>query len=608
MDHAEGRASASPGRLGLSGETGALFRQYEKKLHDALSWCTRSPGRASAVLVLLCLALYAPGTFSRPPVDRTEVRYALAAQHMVESGDLLVAREEGYVRVGRPIGILWLQSLATRLLGPETLDAIWTYRLPSLMGSTLAVLFLFLGMRGLIGAPAAFVASVLFALTVPLAIQARLALPQACALAAAVVAQTSLARLYLGHGGPDQAARSRDILVFWSALGIGTLVNSLIVPALAALTVAGLFVQDRSIKWLRGRGHALGLALAVALAAPWALSIWLSIADPSPDPVLSPVGWLSLILDSQIMNHEAFLGSFVLTTWLAFAPSLLLFGAACLLVWRNRSIPLMRFLLAWIVPYLALFELISDKPPLYMVEYLLPAVAMAMALCVVKNPVTGLPKEIWAPPAIRILWVVFGVFLGIAPLVLHKLAGEPLGALMLLAAAGVVAGFAATAVAWREIGALAATSFSLAGGALFYWLMTALILQPSSVIWPSFHVSELSDALRPCYPDAPVIAGYTEPSGRFLLESEKVVGRGADAFAYLEANPRALAFIERASLPSFEHAVHQRGSEVPPVKIACVSGWNVFTSARRVSFSVFATPPLAADPACIPPARYRCRE
>lgn len=583
-----------------------LFAKYETALHRGIDWCTRDPGRASAVLVLLCLVFYVPGIFSRPPIDRTEVRYALSSEHLVESGDLMVPREEEQVRIGRPIGILWLQGLSTRLLGPKTNDAIWAYRLPSLAGATLAVLLLFLGMRAAIGEQAAFCASVLLALTVPLAIQARLALPQAGALAAAVVAQTSLARLYLGQAYLSQAARNQIILVLWVALGAGTLVNSLIVPVVSLLTIAGLYVQDRSLKWLGGKIHVLGLLIALVLASPWAISFWLSIADPSPDPDHSPVEWLSLIMDSQAMNHRAFPGSYVLTTWLAFAPCLLLFAAACLLVWRNRSLPLMRFLLAWLVPYLIAFELTSHKPPLYMVEYVLPAVAIAMALCVTKNPITGAPQAVWAPAVSRVGWVAFGLFLGSAPLVFQYLAGERLDALMLIASAGVVAGFAATAAAWPHIGALAATSFSLAGIALFYWLMTALILQPSSRIWPSVRIAELTNVMRACYPQAPVIAGYTEPSGRFLLEAETIVGTGAQAAAYLEAYPRALAFVEQARVIGFSEASRQLGPAPAPVEIACVSGWNVFTSGRAVQLRVYVKPPPPADAACIPPVRYRC--
>ena len=583
---------------------GQLLARYDASVSKSLVWCTGNPIRASAILVLLCLALFIPGVFSRPPVDRTEVRYAISARTMLETGDWLVPRDRKGAEVGRPVGILWLQALSTSLLGPSSYDAIWTYRLPSLAGAILAVLFLFFGTHTIVGEQSAFCAAVLTAHSLFLALQARLALPQAAALAAAVVAQTSLARLYVGQCYLSPLARKRTALTFWAAIGAGVLLNSFIVPALAILTIIGLLIQDRSLKWLAGASHALGLVLAIAIASPWPLSFWLSIADPTPDPHLSLEAWLSLVVDSQYMNHDAFPGSFVLMAWFGLLPCILLVWPACQLVWWNRDRRAVRFLTAWLVPYIAVLELISDKPPLYMVQYALPALAIAVAIRITKNPVTGPPRPLEAPLWARAIWVLVGIGLGVTAVWLQTWSGEPVTLPIIAAAVATMICFAATAVVWPRCSTLTATSFSLAGAAVAYWLFMALIVPSTSTKWPSVRLAELREALRTCYPESPIIAGYSEPSAIFLLGSDSVT-TGSGVPEYLEEKPRALAIVEGKHLRQIEEAVRV-GDAAAPVRVACLFGQNPFTSGRGQFFAIYARPPLPSDPACLPPPRYRC--
>lgn len=609
VDDDHGSARAGPRWQGVSARITAksFVASYDARIRRGLDWCVESRFRASIVLILLCLVLFVPGVFSRPPVDRTEVRYAISARTMLETGDWLIPRDKNGAEVGRPIGILWLQALSAELLGPETYDAIWAYRLPSLAGATLAVLFLFLGMRSIVGDRTAFCAAVLMAHSLFLAIQARLALPQAGALAAAMVAQTSLARLYVGQGDLSPSSRSRAALTFWAALGTGILLNSFIVPILAALTIIGLAVQDRSLKWFGQANHALGLLLAIVIALPWPLSFWLSIADPTPDPRLSLVAWLSLVVDAQHMNYEAFPGSFVLMAWFGLLPCVLLVYDSCRMAWSNRGLPVVRFLMAWLVPYIAVLELISDKPPLYMVQYALPALAIGVALLITDNPVTGSARRAPVPLWARVAWVIAGIGLGTAALWVQIWAGDPVSVPLVAAAIAVMILFAATAVAWPHCSALAAISFSLAGGAVAYWLVIALILPPTSMVWPSVRLAELRDTLRACYPQPPIIAGYSEPSAVFLMGTDTTVTSGTRVPEHLDAAPRALAFVERSHMGRFKEALRTFPSG-PPVRVACVTGRNVLTSSRNQVFEVYAKPPIPSDPACTPPSRYRCAD
>ena len=586
---------------------GRLLASYDQHLSRALAWSTKSRLRASILLILLCLLVFVPGVFSRPPVDRTEVRYAISARIMLETGDWLVPRDKKGAEVGRPIGIVWLQALSAKLFGPQTHDAIWAYRLPSLLGGTLAVLFLFLGVRSIVGDQTAFCASVLVAHSLFLAVQARLALPQAGALAAAVAAQTSLARLYVGRDKLSSSCRNRAVLIYWTALGVGILLNSFIVPILAAATLLTLFFQDRSLRWFGGASHFIGVPLAILIALPWPLSFWLSIADPTPDPALSLVAWLSLVADSQSMNFRAFPGSFILMAWVGLLPCILLVWASCQLAWQNRDKLVVRFLFAWFVPYIAVLEIISNKPPLYMVQYVLPALAIAVAMRITDNPITGMPAPVPAPLWSRIAWIFLGIFLGSAALGLHIAVGEPVSPQLVIAAAAVMILFTASAVAWPHSSALASTSFSVAGAAVAYWLVTSMILPSSSPVWPSMRLAEAREAVRSCYPDPPIIAGYAEPSAVFLMDLETTVTAGSLVPAQLNATPRALAFIEQRDKARFLEALEASGSE-KPIRVGCVSGRNAFTSRRWQHFEIYAKPPLPSDPACTLPARYQCTD
>jgi len=594
-------AGTNPARL--SARLAPFFTRYEAALQRALAWGTRSPYRASILLILLSIALFSPGVFSRPPIDRTEVRYALSAQSMLETGDWLVPRERSKAKVGRPIGIVWLQSLSAKLAGPENHDAIWAYRLPSFIGAILAVVLLYLGSRSIIGEGAAFCASVLLAHSLFLAVQARLALPQSLALGASVVAQTSLARLYTLHPELSESQRRRAGLAFWAAIGAGIFINSLIVPVLAAVTIAGLYVKERNLNWLRGAGHGLGLVLALLLSAPWFISTWLTAAEAAPD--LSILEWLSILIDSQFMHHEAFWGSFILAAWLGLLPVILMTFPVARSVWNSRGVPVMRFLIAWTVPYLLLFELLSDKPPLYMVQYIAPGIAIAMALVLVPNPITGSPCAVPLPVWARVGWMLLAASLAIIPLVLQVLIGEPVYLSMLAASAAVLLLFMTTILAWPHCKPFAATSFSLAGCAVAYWLVMAMMMPGQSIIWPSVRLEEVSDALHPCYPEPSIVAGYSEPSSLFLMGSNTEFAPGAAAARYIQGR-RALAFIEDDELADFNRALDTADPARKPVRVACVKGWNGFTS-KGGEFLVYAPQPVPNDPTCAVPARYRCQ-
>jgi 4-amino-4-deoxy-L-arabinose transferase-like glycosyltransferase len=170
-----------------------------------------------AVLLLLCLILYAPGLASIPSVDRDEARFALAARQMLETGDFIRIRFQEEARNKKPIGIHWLQAAAVTLFSMPGSTAIWPYRLPSALGATIAVLLTsVLGATLLSSRRAGFIAGVTTASALALVIEAHLAKTDAALLAAVVAGQLALGIVYI-RVRADDPVRWRFLVVFWVA-------------------------------------------------------------------------------------------------------------------------------------------------------------------------------------------------------------------------------------------------------------------------------------------------------------------------------------------------------------------------------------------------------
>jgi 4-amino-4-deoxy-L-arabinose transferase-like glycosyltransferase len=125
------------------------------------------PSRALSyfLLVLLSLMLFAPGQASLPPLDRDESRYAQATTQMFETGNFVDIRFQDQPRYLQPAGVYWLQAASVSLLSSPEAREIWAYRIPSLLGATVAVLLTAWIGNLLFGEPTGLVAAVLLAIS-----------------------------------------------------------------------------------------------------------------------------------------------------------------------------------------------------------------------------------------------------------------------------------------------------------------------------------------------------------------------------------------------------------------------------------------------------------
>jgi 4-amino-4-deoxy-L-arabinose transferase-like glycosyltransferase len=291
-----------------------------------------------------------------PAVDRTEIIYAETTRDMVARGDWTDPRYGAAVHQYRPIGTFWAQGASRWLAGDALARDIRVYRVASLVAVTLAALALFWLGSAIVGAEAALIASALFAVAPLTVLVSQLAIAEGLSLLPATVAMLALARIYTsanedrsasppsprssrgegqGEGRPQKpvptAAPHPSLLpargerewflplLFWAALGLGVLINALLVPILVLATLIALFVMDRDLSWLKRLRPLVGIPVALLIAAPW-----LIVRAHQDGVAFSGMSWrefLGALGGAQDMKLRALPGTFVLALVLGFFPA-----------------------------------------------------------------------------------------------------------------------------------------------------------------------------------------------------------------------------------------------------------------------------------------------
>ena len=276
----------------------------EDMLDDFRTWLTGPVGRWRAVrlarspiggvvLVLLCCAVYLPGQFRIPPVDRDEARFAQASRQMYESvalpeadrddelhsGGLIVPMVQGKPRLNKPPLIYWAQTASAFVwtAGDPLADAIWMYRLPSALFATLAVLATWRVGCSIFDPRAGLVGAALLAVCPMVVWDAHQARADQLLLACTTLAMWALwevwSRAHRRSDGKPSAGLIWPI-VFWIAIGLGVLAKGPITPMVAALTALALAFSTRRWAWLRATKPLVGLGILALLVGPW---VWLVI-------------------------------------------------------------------------------------------------------------------------------------------------------------------------------------------------------------------------------------------------------------------------------------------------------------------------------------------
>ncbi len=536
-------------------------------------------GWAFGFLAVVALLLYLPGFFTLPPTDRDEAHFAEASRQMLETGNFVDIRFQDEPRYQKPIGIYWLQSAAA-LLANQPADAIWPYRLPSLLGAFLALCFVVrLGER-LFDRRSGFIGALLLAICLLLSVEARLAKTDACLLAAAMANLDALAAIYLGRSG------RRTAIQFWIALGLGILIKGPILPLIALLTIATLSIVDRRIAWLKSLRPLTGLPILAVIVAPWMVAIGLASHGGFFKTSLGSDFFAKLLSAQEL--HGAPPGYYLAAIAVTFWPSGLLAAAALPAVWQRRRLPAFKFLLAWLLPGWLLMELIPTKLPHYVLP-LYPALALLAAAIFAdgKAPIGGgWPR--WVIRAGVGLWLLvgFGMPAGVA-FAGWWLTGHIDPVAVFAAVIVAVAMLAALRLLARDrrpeaLGAMAAGAFVVQAAFLGF------VLPRLDELWLSRQAAGLVAAEAPCAQPVVAAAGYQEPSLVFLLGRQTRMVEAAKAAEYLSDQKDkscALALIPSEDDATFREAL----AGAIPRALGQAAGIN-YTTGRRERLTLYALP------------------
>lgn len=529
----------------------------------ALAAWGQSPGPACLALALLCLALYLPGLFALPAIDRDEARYAQASRQMVRSGDYVRIHFQEKTRYKKPVGIYWLQSLAVHLTGRP--DSIWPYRLPSLLGALAAVLLLYLWGRRLCGGPAAFWAAALLAGSLLLVFVAHQATTDAALLAAIVAGQGALGFLYLreSRGEPPLAWPAA---VFWAAQGAAALIKGPMGPFVSLATLAGLWLADGRPLRREALRPLPGLGLALVIAAPWFIAVTLANQGAFWKEALG-VDLLPKLAGGQ-ESHGAPPLYYLVVVALAFWPGNLVLFPALVRAWRERMDPVNRFLLAWAGPTWLLLELAPTKLP----HYILP-VFPALALLAARALWAGRPgeaegprgKKVWLG---RLPWVLAPVALALGGVGLPLLLDRELSPMSLLPLAGALG---LLAFAWLRAGkgaGLPLLAASLLASLFMFGGLFQGVLPNLKGLWLSQRAHEMVREQRgPAWRQGPPVptVGYHEPSLVFHLGVETPLVSAREGARLLAAGKSDLALVTADKLTAFTGFMAEKGLGVRPL-------------------------------------------
>ncbi|HVV33429.1 MAG TPA: glycosyltransferase family 39 protein [Vitreimonas sp.] len=483
-----------------------------------LSW------REWLMLALVSLALFLPGFASLPPTDRDESRYVVTSHRMVDTGDIVDLRFQDQPRYLQPAGIYWAQAASASVFGR---DAIWAYRIPSLLGALFAVLMT--GWLGVyfFGRRAGIAAALLLAACFSLNFEARIAKIDAVLLASITAAQLALMRAYV-----EPKVGRWTSAAFWAALGVGLLVKGPLVILVSGTTIAALVIWDRKARWLLNLRPQWGPLLTLAIALPWFIAIGV-ITDGAFYKRSLMRNFLGKVGTSEQGHKGPFgyhLALFIAAMW----PASLLALRAVGFAWRERATPAIRFLLCWLIPSWIVFEFVATKLPHYVLPTY-PAIALIAGAALFAPQVESKTRG-WVFAFVCLIWLaVSAVIAALGPAILMREQHITDPVSIVLAIAAFAAACAALYLLWRKRFPAVVGAMTLS--ALLVWTNLFAVVAPQlSVVWLSPRINAEARAVAPCPNGRLITTPYSEPSLVFLYGWNRTVlspdgGRAADDFA-----------------------------------------------------------------------------
>lgn len=535
--------------------------------------------RAYGLLAALALLMFLPGLIAIPPFDRDESRFMQATRQMIETGDVVEIRFQEEARNKKPVGIYWAQAIMVSLFSDASSTARWPYRLPSVLGAVLAVLFTFRAGLALFDRRTAFIGAGLLATALVLVAEAHLA--KTDAMLAATSAATFAAVAVLWRARHDGAGAGRGwAILFWAAMGWGVLVKGPITPLVAGLGIAALAFFDKDRAWLRDLRWKMGVPIMLAIALPWLIAIW--VATDGRFFIDAITGDLLPKVQGGQERPATPPGLFIAISSIIAWPASWFLVPATLFAWTRRRTPEVRFALCWLIPGWLVFELAPTKLPHYVLPVFPPLMLLIAATLtrggdMLAARFMGVVYGAWSAGVIAfaVALVAMPVWLGIGVL-----------PMMVLAAAILIAGIV---LFWR---ARARGDWPRAGlavvvsGALAIMLVFAFLLPRLDPLWIAARV-QASLAAHAVIPGPLASAGFHEPSLVFMLGTRTRLTSPDGAARHL-IERRGPALVEAREDAAFQAALRAAG--VNAIALDRIDGIN-YSNGRRQALTLYSRQP-----------------
>jgi 4-amino-4-deoxy-L-arabinose transferase-like glycosyltransferase len=535
------------------------------------------------VLVSLCLLLYLPGIASLPPLDRDEARFAQASKQMIESGDFIEIRFQNDPRNKKPVGIHWMQSITAGWLSSEPYNSIWAFRLPSLIGSVLATLFVFGIGRKLFDEEVGLISAGLTASSLLLIGEAHIAKTDAVLLACVTGAQVLIAHFFIAARQGAEQPKLRHSALLGLAVGIGMLVKGPMILFFVGFSVFALSFWERRWAWIMSMRPIFGLGIIVLINVPWLVAIGL-VTNGAYFTDAIGLDFLGKVTGAQ-EGHWGPPGYYLATLLVGFWPGWLFLAPGIVYATARIREGAVRFLLAWLVPAWIVLELLPTKLPHYPLP-LYPALALLCGAAVMagvresRSFLDNTPVRIGA-----VLWLIVAIALTGGLLVfLPGTYGAGSNIMFWLAALPIVLTSGGAVLFLLRGEGENASIAAIAGGASFAAISMALVAPQLDQLMVSTKAASLI-ARAGASPAAVAVAGYHEPSLVFLVGTKiSLVDKGSEAADFLTKTPNSVALIEDGKNAEFQQYLTQENFSAEA--IGTVKGLN-YSKGDPVSLTLY---------------------
>jgi 4-amino-4-deoxy-L-arabinose transferase-like glycosyltransferase len=516
-----------------------------------------------------------------PVMDRDEARFVQATRQMVESDDYVVVRFQDQLRAKKPVGIYWLQAAAVNAFSHPAKTDAWPYRLPSALGTLLAVLMTFRLGAALFDRRIALIGAGLLASCLMLAVESHLAKTDGLLLGLTTTVMACFGMVYIqGKGGAP--APSWAALVMWIALGCAILVKgpvTLMILVLAAITLA---LGDRTVAFLQGLRPAMGVVVTTAIVAPWLTAVS-SATDGAFVQKAIADDLIPKLLGAQ-ESHGGFPGQYFLLMLLTFFPASLFALPALLRGWRERALPGTRYLMAWLVPGWIVFELIPTKLPHYTLPFY-PALALLVAVTLFAvrdgtyDRLAALPAKLWYG-----LWSLVALAMAGGFIALPFVYGEGFSLWSIPAA---VAALVVVIYGWMQIVQrhfINAAVGAIIGAAVIYGSAFGGLMGTLDQLWVSQRVASEIETLAPV--DGVAAVGYHEPSLVFLTGTQTALTDAEGGARFLGEHKYGVVVVESDTIAAFTGDLQAAHLDAEVKPLATVAGFN-YSRGKPVSLTLF---------------------